>query len=72
MRNWGGWLAAILFIVLLNVGANIIAQKVYPTLTRDGTGRRIAYRVVFVGSLFALLAACVLVLLAFEAAGYRM
>lgn len=72
MRNWSGWLAAVVFIVLLNLGANIIAQKVYPTLTRDGTGRRITYRAVFVGSLFALLAACMLVLVVLDAAGYRL
>lgn len=47
-------------------------SKGLPTLTRDGTGRRITYRAVFVGSLLALLAACMLVLVALDAAGYRL
>ncbi|MER9563494.1 hypothetical protein [Mesorhizobium sp. M0571] len=71
MHNWGGWLATILFIALVNVGANLIAQKMYPTMVRYDFGRKVAYRIVLIGSLFALLALCILVLALLDAAGYR-
>lgn len=45
------FVVAIILIVALNVAGNVIAQRLYPTLTSDSLGRRFVYRLVFVGSL---------------------
>lgn len=67
----GAWVAAIVALIVLNVLANLIAQKVYPTLVGDGFGRRISYRFVFIASLLALLGICLLAVLILNAIGYR-
>lgn len=71
MHSWGGWLAGIAFIVALNLGANLIAQKI-TTLQHDRTGPWMPYRILVIGCLFALLAVCALVLIVLDAAGYRL
>lgn len=56
-------------VVALNIGANLIAQRVHPTLTSDWLGRRISYRLVFVLSLFGLIGILLCLLLLLDAVG---
>jgi hypothetical protein len=72
MNGWGMWIFGFVVIVALNVIANMMAQKLHPTLSNDSVGRRVSYRVVFAFSMFVLLGICVLMLFALDSVGYRL
>lgn len=72
MNGWGMWLFGFVVVVALNLIANMMAQKLHPTLSSDSFGRRVSYRVVFAFSMLVLIGICLLILFAPEFAGYRL
>lgn len=72
MNGWGMWIFGVVVIGTLTVIANMMAQKLHPTLSNDSVGRRVSYHIVFVFSMFVLIGFCVLILFALDSAGYRL
>jgi len=66
------WLFGFVVVVALNLIANMMAQKLHPTLSGDSFGRRVSYRVVFAFSMLVLIGICLLILFALDFAGYRL
>jgi hypothetical protein len=57
-------LGALLFLIVLLLAANLIAQKLMPTLRRDGVFQRIGYHylvVLVAGAMLAIIIAAVVV-----------
>lgn len=65
------FVAAIIALVILNFAANVVAQKIHPTLVSDGYGRRFSYRFVFMLSFLGIIGVIMLFLFILDAAGFR-